>query len=546
MDSTLGGALPLRRADNDASEVDVDKASPRRPEAAAPPSSLHRCGFPPCLAEGKLRCSACKTAFYCSRKHQRSAWRAHKPACRAACSGAGTEAASIVLGPGSAMVSTPGETKEEAAAATNLATFRVLCNADTVRLLLSFVRPGERAGGLGLAARLFREVLFDAAVWGGGGELVLNLQGLNADCPLDASTYDDPFGAGSDPRDPCECHAHPWRPEEEAGTARWWLALPADARAKLRSHCTSLVLHCASSFGVSVLLHDDPLGSDRLGQVWGRVAAVHVVVCGGCCDEESGLVDGLPDSIDSFLSECCPALKKVFMELPPPKWDIEPAPFCQKTLQTVPGVQDLLHFGEYFLCNCRWTVADEMPAMSSLRATSDFATDEVGTTVASQILAHPPSSLMNLKCLSATMSGAQGDAGVVDNVRALALRCPALTHLFISVDSIEWYSEGSEAPNDREDRVWREGSDAVFSLLPNLRQVAFRLDDCELDGTEIARTAGDLSDKTNITASLKRIIGLNDGAELLLYPFYNAGAFMQAWATACDMPQPRAPPNTMG
>ena len=86
----------------------------------------------------------------------------------------------------------------------------------------------------------------------------------------------------------------------------------------------------------------------------------------------------------------------------------------------------------------------------------------------------------------------------------------------------------------------------MFSLLPDLRQVAFRLDDCELDGTEIARTAGDLSDKTNITASLKRIIGLNDGAELLLYPFYNAGAFMQAWATACDMPQPRAPPNTMG
>jgi hypothetical protein len=275
-------------------------------------------------------------------------------------------------------------------------------------------------------------------------------------------------------------------------------------------------------------------------------------VCGGCCDEESGLVDGLPDSIDSFLSECCPALKKVFMELPPPKWDIEPAPFCQKTLQTVPGVQDLLHFGEYFLCNCRWTVADEMPAMSSLRATSDFATDEVGTTVASQILAHPPSSLMNLKCLSATMSGAQGDAGVVDNVRALALRCPALTHLFISVDSIAWYSEGwDEGLGIRgEDWVWREGSDSVFSLLPNLRQVAFGLDSCELDGTEISHShTASLSDKTNITASLKRIFGLNDGAELLLYSRYDAGdndAFMQAWATACDMPQPRAPPNTMG
>ena len=40
------------------------------------------CSLPGCSLPGGLRCSACKTAFYCSKKHQRSAWRAHKPECR--------------------------------------------------------------------------------------------------------------------------------------------------------------------------------------------------------------------------------------------------------------------------------------------------------------------------------------------------------------------------------------------------------------------------------------------------------------------------------
>ena len=50
--------------------------------AQAPTAQAHPCSLPGCSLPGGLRCSACKTAFYCSKKHQRSAWRAHKPECR--------------------------------------------------------------------------------------------------------------------------------------------------------------------------------------------------------------------------------------------------------------------------------------------------------------------------------------------------------------------------------------------------------------------------------------------------------------------------------
>ena len=50
--------------------------------AQAPTAQAHPCSLPGCSLPGGLRCSACKNAFYCSKKHQRSAWRAHKPECR--------------------------------------------------------------------------------------------------------------------------------------------------------------------------------------------------------------------------------------------------------------------------------------------------------------------------------------------------------------------------------------------------------------------------------------------------------------------------------
>ena len=42
----------------------------------------HVCSF--CGAPASQKCAGCKSEWYCSRKHQKSMWKAHKKACRAA------------------------------------------------------------------------------------------------------------------------------------------------------------------------------------------------------------------------------------------------------------------------------------------------------------------------------------------------------------------------------------------------------------------------------------------------------------------------------
>jgi hypothetical protein len=41
----------------------------------------HVCGLSNCVNEGKLRCSRCKSTFYCSPEHQKNHWKDHKGQC---------------------------------------------------------------------------------------------------------------------------------------------------------------------------------------------------------------------------------------------------------------------------------------------------------------------------------------------------------------------------------------------------------------------------------------------------------------------------------
>ncbi|KAH8918697.1 hypothetical protein BT69DRAFT_388644 [Atractiella rhizophila] len=46
--------------------------------------SSGQCNLPSCDRTGSLRCSRCKTAFYCSGEHQKTAWPTHKAECKPA------------------------------------------------------------------------------------------------------------------------------------------------------------------------------------------------------------------------------------------------------------------------------------------------------------------------------------------------------------------------------------------------------------------------------------------------------------------------------
>jgi hypothetical protein len=48
-------------------------------------SSYRCCAFPDCISQSapSLRCSQCKTVFYCSPEHQKFHWKIHKTVCAA-------------------------------------------------------------------------------------------------------------------------------------------------------------------------------------------------------------------------------------------------------------------------------------------------------------------------------------------------------------------------------------------------------------------------------------------------------------------------------
>ena len=118
--------------------------------------------------------------------------------------------------------------------------------------------------GLGLVASRFRNWTFEL-----GSRLVLNMQGIDERCPLSrhnkkaVSKY--PLGNAKALLTNClgrkamlsECAAHPFRPDIESGTLRWWTSL-TQGRSQIRQRCEELTLTCPSSFGFSLLTH--PLG----------------------------------------------------------------------------------------------------------------------------------------------------------------------------------------------------------------------------------------------------------------------------------------------
>ena len=293
--------------------------------------------------------------------------------------------------------------------------------------------------GLGLVASRFRRWVFEL-----GSRLVLNMQAIDQRCPFLKHDWHNKMAANAKAvltnciggkATLSECAAHPFRPDVESGTLRWWISL-TQGRSQIRQRCEELTLTCPSSFGFSLLTQ--PLGKHHSTEMWPKMTTLRVQMCPGFDRDDLEWHTG---TFLEFLRLCTPSLEKLIIEnsfttsYEDFESDLLLGSLCRKlTDVTVVCIINTIPRGwgsAFNVCphdddgNIRC-----LPEKTALRALGplwfddiiDFFNHSVG-----------PKSLAELRCLYLWLSGPDH---LADFCTSIVGKTPLLTELFIHIDTV--------------------------------------------------------------------------------------------------------------
>ena len=226
-----------------------------------------------------------------------------------------------------------------------------------------------------------------------------------------------------------ECAAHPFRPDIEAGTLRWWASL-SRGRRQIQQHCEELTLTCPSDFGFMILTRCPP-------DTWTKVTTLRVQECHRQPQREYHECH-LSHSFGKFLRLCTPSLKTLIIEGPRQhefESDLLLNALCRGTLPDMDTAVCMDSYSGFFVNNYSRAVVNDsyirLPKKTALRALGPLVNPHNVSRFFN--LSVGPNSLSKLRCLSMKIGGGRN---LEDLCKGLVGKTPVLTELFIFLDSV--------------------------------------------------------------------------------------------------------------